>query len=126
MVACNSHQTTPRSRARDQLSQYFIGLCLKFEIYRASPLSSERRTKKLLRLRRVDLPFDGNADPFAAVIRCMCGDGADNKMISKWARALRYAVRRKPPAKPLRAFMKDAGGINECAAGYANVKRRRQ
>ena len=37
MVACNSHQTTPRSRARDQLSQYFIGLCLKFEILSREP-----------------------------------------------------------------------------------------
>ena len=37
MVACNSHQTTPRSRARDQLSQYFIGLCLKFAILSREP-----------------------------------------------------------------------------------------
>ena len=37
MVAWNSHQTTPRSRARDQLSQYFIGLCLKFEILSREP-----------------------------------------------------------------------------------------
>ena len=37
MVACNSHQTTPRSRARDRLSQYFIGLCLKFEILSREP-----------------------------------------------------------------------------------------
>ena len=48
MVACNSHQTTPRSRARDRLSQYFIGLCLKFEIYRASP-PTKRKIAQIVR-----------------------------------------------------------------------------
>jgi hypothetical protein len=66
-----------------------------------------------------DLRFDNDADPFTAVIRCTCGNTADNKMISKWARALRYAAKRKPADMQLKAFMKHAGGVNECAAGYA-------
>jgi hypothetical protein len=49
------------------------------------------------------------ADPFAAVIRCTSGDAADNKMISKWSRASRYAARRKPPQMRLKAFMKEVG-----------------
>ena len=53
MVACNSHQTTPRSRARDQLSQYFIGLCLKFEI-----LSREPPQQAIGRVRDPDGAFD--------------------------------------------------------------------
>jgi hypothetical protein len=57
--------------------------------------------------------FDKSADPFASVIRCTCGGAADNKMISKWARALRYAAIRKPPEMRLKAFMKQAGGVNE-------------
>jgi hypothetical protein len=71
-----------------------------------------------------NLPFDKNADPFTAVIRCTCGDAADNKTISKWARALRYASRRKKPEMRLKAFMKDAGGVNACAAGYSKLRRR--
>jgi hypothetical protein len=57
-----------------------------------------RRTKKLLRqaFKPAKLRFDKNADPFAAIIRCTSGNAVDNKMISKWARALRYAAWRKP------------------------------
>ena len=84
-----------------------------------------RRTKRLLRhaFRFAGLQFDKNADPYTAIIRCTCGGAADNKMVSKWARALRYAARRKPAGMRLKPFMKVAGGVNECAASYANVKR---
>jgi hypothetical protein len=80
-----------------------------------------RKTKTLLRhaFKFAELPFDGNADPFTAVIRCTCADLADSKAISKWARALRYASRSKGPAVRLRKFMKEAGGVNECATLYA-------
>ena len=47
-------------------------------------------------------------------------------MISKWARALRYAARRKPAEMRLKSFMKAAGGVNDCAAGYAHQRRRHQ
>jgi hypothetical protein len=50
-----------------------------------------------------------------ASLRCTCGGGADNKTISKWARALRYASRRKKPEMRLKTFMKDAGGVNAAA-----------
>ena len=80
-----------------------------------------RRTKKLLRhaFEFAELPFDRNADPFTAVIRCTSDDNADSKTISKWARALRYASRSKEPAVRLRTFMKEAGGVNACASRYA-------
>jgi hypothetical protein len=50
-----------------------------------------RRTKKLLRraFEFAELPFDKNADPFTAIIRCTSDDNADSKTTSKWARALR-------------------------------------
>jgi hypothetical protein len=66
-----------------------------------------------------DLPFENNADPFAAVIRCASGGGVDNKTISKWSRALRYVARSKERGCGLRTFMKEAGGINACANLYA-------
>jgi hypothetical protein len=83
-------------------------------------------TKRLLRhaFEFADLRFDKGADPFASVIRCTCGGAADSKMISKWARALRYAAIRKPPEMRLKPFMKQAGGVNECAAGDADKRRR--
>jgi hypothetical protein len=86
-----------------------------------------RRNKRLLRhaFRFAKLRFDKNADPFTAIIRCTSGGAADYKMVSKWARALRYAARRKPAEMRLKAFMKAASGINACAARYARLKGRR-
>jgi hypothetical protein len=80
-----------------------------------------RRTKKLLRraFKFADLPFDKNADPFAAIIRCTSDDNSDNKTISKWTRALRYVARCKVPTTRVKAFMKETGGVNACADRYA-------
>jgi hypothetical protein len=65
------------------------------------------------------LPVDRNADVFAVVIRATCDGEADNKTISKWSRALRYAARVKKPHHPLTTFMKNRGGVNGCAEQYA-------
>jgi hypothetical protein len=110
------------SRARDGV---YIFLGRVFEIvehYRV-----RRRTKRLLRyaFEFANLPFDQNADPFSAVLRCTCGDAVDAKTISKWSRALRYASRRKEPDMRLKTFMKEAGGVNACADRYARLQRRR-
>jgi hypothetical protein len=37
---------------------------------------------------------------------------------------LRYAAHCKAPGARLKTFMKDVGGVNACAAAYANLKRR--
>jgi hypothetical protein len=80
-----------------------------------------RRTKRLLRRASEfsGLPFDEQADPFTAVIRCTSADEVDNKTISKWARALRYVTQCKEPRMPLKTFMKEAGGVNACADRHA-------
>jgi hypothetical protein len=110
------------SRSRDAVYGYLEAVFAIVALYRV-----RRRTKRLLRhaFKFAHLSFEKHADPFAAVIHCTCGGAADNKTISKWARALRYAAIRKPPEMRLKAFMKQAGGVNECAAGYADLKRRR-
>ena len=86
-----------------------------------------RKTKKLLRqaFKFAGLPFDKNADPFTAVIRCTCDRSLDNKTISKWARALRYVAHCKVPRARLKTFMKEAGGGNACAERYARYYGRR-
>ena len=109
------------SRARDAVYDYLqavFAVVMHFKV--------RRRTNRLLRqaFAFADLPFDKKADPFTAVIRCTCDDMVDNKTISKWARALRYASRRKKREMRLKMLMKDAGGVNACAAAYAKLKRR--
>jgi hypothetical protein len=113
-------QDIQASRARDALYDYLravFAIVMHFKV--------RRRTKRLLRhaFEFADLSFDKRADPFTAVIRCTSGGAANNKMISKWARALRYVARRKPVEMRLKAFMKDAGGVNACADRYAKHKR---
>jgi hypothetical protein len=105
------------NRARDAVYGYMEAVFAIVEHYRV-----RRRTKRLLRhaFDFANLPFDKNADAFTAVIRCTCGDAADSKTISKWARALRYVARCKP-TMGLREFMKGAGGVNACADGYARL-----
>jgi hypothetical protein len=104
------------NRARDAVYGYLEAVFAIVQHYKV-----RRRTKKLLRhaFKFVEFPFVKNADPFRAVIRCTCGDAADDKTISKCARALRYVARCKVPPKQSKAFMKEAGGVNACANGYA-------
>jgi hypothetical protein len=117
--ACDHFQA---SRTRDAVYGYLDAVFAIVEHYRV-----RRRTNRLLRrtFEFADLPFDRNADPFTAVIRCTCDGQADNKAISKWVRALRYVARCKKPGRPLKAFMTEIGGVNACADRYAKLKRPR-
>jgi hypothetical protein len=109
------------SRARDAVYEYLDAVFAIVQHYKV-----RRRTNRLLRhaFEFANLPFEKNADPLSAVIRCTSDDNLDSKMISKWARALRYVVRRKESDIGLRKFMKGVGGVNACADGYARLKRR--
>jgi len=113
---CDAWNNFQASRARDAVYGYLAHVLAIVEHYKV-----RRKIRKLLRyaFKFADLPFNKNADPFTAVIRCTSDDGVDSKMISKWARALRYVARSKKPETELKAFMKEAGGINACANLYA-------
>jgi hypothetical protein len=104
------------SRTRDAVYRY-LGAVFEVVVH----YKVRRRTRKLLRraFKFANLPFDKNADPFTAVIRCTSDGNADNKSISKWARALRYVARCKVPTTRVKAFMKETGGVNACADRYA-------
>jgi hypothetical protein len=108
------------SRTRDAVYG-FLGAVFEMVMH----YKVRRRTTRLRRhaFKFAELPFDKNADPFSAIIRCTSDDNADSKTISKWARALRYVARRKEPAARLRTFMKEAGGVNACADNYARYLR---
>jgi hypothetical protein len=108
------------SRTRDAVYGYLEAVFAIVAHYRV-----RRRTNRLLRhvFEFADVPFDQNADPFTALIRCTSDDSVDSKTISKWARALRYAGRRKKPETRLKTFMKNMGGVNACADRYARLMR---
>jgi hypothetical protein len=104
------------SRKRDAVYGYLKAVFAIVEHYKV-----RRRTNRLLQhaFESASLPFDTNADPFSAVIRCTSSDAADNKMVSKWSRALRCVRYCKPAKQSLKKFMTAAGGVNACADRYA-------
>jgi hypothetical protein len=103
-------------RRRDAVYEYLAAVFAIVIHYKV-----RRRTTKLLRhaFKFAHRPFEENADPFKSIIRCTSDRDIDNKTVSKYARALRYAARRKEPDMPLRTFMKEAGGVNACANLHA-------
>jgi hypothetical protein len=112
---CGEWEDFQTSRRRDAVYGYLEAVLAIVAHYRV-----RRRTNRLLRhaFQFANLQLDKNADPFTAVFRCTCG-AADSKTISKWARALRYVSRCKQPRIGLKAFMKEASGVNACADRYA-------
>jgi hypothetical protein len=115
-TVCDAWRKFQTSRSRDAVYGYLEAV---FEIVVRHKV--RRRTDRLLRhaFRFAGLPSDSNADAFAAVVRCTCEHSLDNKTISKFSRALRYASYSDVPAARLKAFMKEAGGVNACADRYA-------
>jgi len=113
---CRAWKDFQSSRRRDAVYGYLEAVFGIVTHFRA-----RQRTNQLLRhaFNFAHLPIDKDADPFAAVIRCTCGNGADNKTISKWSRAVRFAAAAKKSRPSLKQFMKKMGGINACAAQYA-------
>ena len=62
-------------------------------------------------------------EPFARVIFYTCDpDVADAKTRSKWSRVLRFARKAKPANQRLTDFIKSNGGINACAARFAQIR----
>jgi len=118
--ACDDFQAR---RARDAVYEYLAAVFAIVMHYKV-----RRRTTRLLRhaFEFANLPLDKNTDPFSAVIRCTSERDIDNKTISKWARALRYVARSKEPRTRLKIFMKEVGGVNACAARYAELRRHRR
>jgi len=59
-------------------------------------------------------------EPFGIVIFCTSDpEVVDAKTRSKWSRALRFARKAKPANQRLTDFIKSKGGLNECAARFA-------
>ena len=115
-TVCDAWGEFQGSRARDAVYGYLEEVYAIVEHYKA-----RRKTKKLVRhaLKFAGHPFDADTDPFTAVILSTCDRSVDNKTISKWSRALRYVAYCEVPSASLKTFMKEAGGINACAARYA-------
>jgi hypothetical protein len=86
------------------------------------------QAKELLRsaIRIAGLTAAENAELFATVIRATCDDKLDQKMVSKYSRALRYAASRDRPPRTLVEFIKRRGGINAVADRYARKLGRRR
>jgi hypothetical protein len=67
---------------------------------------------------------DRDAEAFATVIRCTTN--VDAKTRSKWSRVLRFVEQYNRKRQPFKEFIKERGGINECASRFARYLGRRQ
>ena len=115
VIVCNAWDDFQECRKRDAVYGF-----LKTVFALVVDCKGRRRTRRLLRraFQFAGLSVDKNADLFAAVIRCTSERSVDNKTISKWSRALRYAAHCKKPRTPLKTFVKKLGGINAVADRY--------
>jgi hypothetical protein len=115
----NAWDESQARRERDAIYNYLTAV---FELvaWWAAENRALERAQKALRLRHL-IPFD-QEEPFAAIIRCTADPAkVDKRTRSKWARALKLATSSKPIDEPLDKFMKREGGINSCAAKFADI-----
>ena len=103
------------TRARDSIYEYLTAvfqIVARWKKQRRAKASSHLALRATMQ--RGAIRID---EPFATVICCTSDPcKVDAKTRNKWARALRYAERFKPDNQSLAQFIKNEGGINECAA----------
>ena len=102
------------TRQRDAVYGY---LEIVFKIVRRWTMLGHTRICSLHALRATrDSRAIRTRDPFSIVILCTSDARVvDAKTRSKWSRCLRHADRLKPNAQSLTNYIKDQGGINNCA-----------
>jgi hypothetical protein len=111
------------SRERDAIYSYLTAVFDLVAWWMAEKRARER-AHKALRLRNMT-PFE-HEEAFAAIIRCTSDPAkVDKRTRSKWSRALRYAISRKPIDEPLDQFIQRKGGINKCVARLSQQMSRR-
>ena len=119
----NAWEACQASRDRNAIYTYLTAVFDLVSWWTAEDRALER-AHWALRLRRI-CPFEGE-EPFAAIIRCTADPTkVDKRTRSKWSRALRYAMSRKPLDEPLDQFIQRKGGINECVARLTQQMSRR-
>jgi hypothetical protein len=120
----NAWENCQASRERNAIYGYLTAV-FDLVAWWAAENRALERAHKALRLRHLD-PFDHD-EPFAAIIRCTTDPAkVDKRTRSKWSRALRYAMSRKPLDEPLDQFVKRKGGINACASRFGQCLGRRE
>jgi hypothetical protein len=119
----NEWEMVQARRDRNAIYQYLTAV---FELVMWWTLEGRavNRAGRALHLRRYSSARE--PEPFAAIILCTSDpDKVDDRTRSKWSRVLRYAAEYKDLDEPLRDFIVDRGGINECALRFARRLGRR-
>jgi len=109
-------------RSRDAIYEYLTAVCELVEWWAAERREIEYAQRAL----RVNgLIVTEEPEPFAAVIAASVAPGRlDRRQLNKYSRALRYAAACDCNSKRLKRFIKEQGGINDCAAECASRLRR--
>jgi hypothetical protein len=119
----NAWEDCQSSRDRDAIYGY-LGAVFDLVMWWKAEDRAISRARWALQLQRLDLP--PTDEPFAAVILCTADrEKVDTRTRSKWSRVMRYAAEYKTNVEPLTAFIRRKGGINKCAARFAQCLGRR-
>jgi hypothetical protein len=119
----NAWEDCQENRERDAIYTYLTAVfdLVTRWVAENRALECARKALRLSALR----PFD-HEGPFAAIIRCTSDPAkVDKRTRSKWSRVLRYALQYKDHSEPLDQFIKRKGRINDCAARFTRLGRRR-
>jgi hypothetical protein len=74
--------------------------------------------RSLEALKRQDFPIKIKADAYARIVCCTSDAGP--KFRSKWANVMQWVARRNKKGRSFTEFVKNNGGLNECADNAAN------
>jgi hypothetical protein len=113
----NAWDECQANRDRDAIYNYLSAIFNLVAWWAVENRDLERACKAL---RLQNIRPSNHDEPFASLIRCTADPGkVDKRTRSKWSRVLRYALKYKSHTEPLEQFIKQRGGINECAARAA-------
>jgi hypothetical protein len=121
-ILCDAWGDGQETRRRDAIYDFLRCVFCLVRTYQ-----SHRKLCHLIRCaqKRARLPVDGNAEPYSVLLRAASGGTLDLKTVSKYSRVLRFAGRHKKD-QPLTKFIKSCGGLNGCAARFADDRRRKR
>jgi hypothetical protein len=118
----DSWRYAQRNRERDAIFSFLTNVFEQVAWWAFEKKAKQRAVRALV-LKRLAIPRI--VEPYSAVIwASVTPECIDKRTVSKWSRALRYAVACKPRQKKLRQFIKEKGGINACATAYSRRFRR--
>jgi hypothetical protein len=120
--AANHRNDTRPGRRRFGLYRYLRDVYQAYLDLRSSRIA-RKATRRIAKICK--LPSRRKTHPIRILIEASAGP-EDNRAMSRWTQALKYAYGWRQPAKRLKWFFEEAGGIAGSARKYADLQAKRK